>query len=161
MNKISCLDIRVAVLAYPLVTKEETTFVREVRRVVPFSGDDRIVSVFQNAPKAYIEPSRSKIPPLLRKGQFVLIRLLEVCKTLLEQREESRQVLADVAPPRKLLAPQLPHPPFHSNKPPRFFWHPAYVPPQEGYADGMFNVREQRKPTDARLPFQHHLPFCS
>lgn len=125
MNKISPLDIRVAVLAYPLVAKEEGELISIVPRpIAPYRGDERIISLFQNSPKAFIEPSRSKVPPLLRKGQFVLIRVMEILKTLLQEKEQSN-LLSDIAPPRILLVPGLPYPPFLSSKPPRFFWHPA------------------------------------
>jgi hypothetical protein len=122
MNKISPLDIRIAVLAYPLVVKEEKESISLSRPIAPYSGDERIISLFQNSPKAVIEPSPSKVPPLLRKGQFALIRLMEILKTWLQEKEQSN-VLSDIAPPRTLLVPGLPHPPFQSHKPPRFFEH--------------------------------------
>ena len=85
MNKISPLDIRVAVVAYPLVAKEEEDrFAITSKSFVRYSGDERIISLFQNSAKPPIEASRSKIPPIFRKGQFALIRLVEILKTWLE-----------------------------------------------------------------------------
>ena len=87
MNRISSLDIRIAVLAYPLVAKEEGELISFILKpIASYSGDERIISLFQNSPKTFIEPSRSKIPPLLRKGQFVLIRIMEILKTLLQEK---------------------------------------------------------------------------
>lgn len=134
MNKISPLDIRIAVLAYPLVAKGEEAFIPKVSKpIVPFRGDDRIVSLFQNSPKAPIEPSRSKLPPIFRKAQFALIRMFEILKILLQEKK-SMEILSDIAPPRRLLVPQLPHPRFQTPKLPRFFWHPAYVSPKDEYS---------------------------
>ncbi|MBS0603890.1 MAG: hypothetical protein JSS60_02505 [Verrucomicrobia bacterium] len=144
MNKISPLDIRVAVVAYPLVNKDELESPAFAKRpIVPFSGDERIVSLFQNSPKPRIEQSKSKMPPLIRKGQYVLIRILEILKTLLEPNETS-SVLNDIAPPRKLLVPQLPYPRFQAAKPPRFFWHPSHSSPKDEYAPSclMSEVKE-------------------
>ncbi len=134
MNKISPLDIRIAVLAYPLVSRDEMGSPAFAHRpIAAYSGDERIVSLFQNSPKPRIEQSKSKVPPLLRKGQYAIRRVLEILKTFLEIKEPS-SVLSDIAPPRRLLVPQLPHPPFRTAKPPRFFWHPAYSAPKDEYA---------------------------
>ena len=133
MNKISSLDIRIAVLAYPLVAKEERDPIAiSLKPMAPFSGDERIISLFQNSSKIFIEPSRSRVPALLRKGQFALIRIVEILKTLLQEKEKIN-ILADVVPQRQLQVPQLPHPPFQTPKPPRFFWHPAYTPHRDEY----------------------------
>lgn len=133
MNKISSLDIRVAVFAYPFVAKGEDALVLSVRKpIVAYSGDERIVSVFQNSPKAFIEPSRSKLPPLLRKGQFALLKIIEALRTLLQVRKQSN-ILSDIVPNRRLQVSQLPYPPFRAAKPPRFFWHPAYTWPRDVY----------------------------
>ncbi len=134
MNKISPLDIRVAILAHPLVLKEDSAAARFfLKPIAPYKGDERIVSLFQNSPKPSIELNLSKIPPLLRKGQLLLFRVFEILRTLLEKKEKST-VLHHIAPPRRLSVPQLPHPPFRTGKPPRFFWHPAYPLPSDEYA---------------------------
>jgi hypothetical protein len=136
MNKISPLDIRVAVLAHPLVVKDDRTSTAVFQKpIVPYSGDERIVSVFQNSPKPRIEPSRSQIlAPILRKGQFALVRVFEILKTLLSENKKSTTLLNEIAPPRTLAVPQLPYPSFQATKPPRFFWHPAYSAPADEYA---------------------------
>jgi hypothetical protein len=134
MNKISSLDIRVAVLAHPHVVKEgQEVFSSFQKPVVPYSGDERIVSLFQSRPKPHIEPTPSKTPLFLRKGQLAVIRFFGILKTLLEQHEKGN-LLLDIFPPRQLLVPSLPHPPFQAVKPPRFFWHPAYISPLDEYA---------------------------
>ncbi len=134
MNKISPLDIRVAVLAHPFVIKEDAVYVPNFFKPVSlYQGDERIVSVFQNSPKPTVELNPLGIPPLLRKAQLMIFRVFEILKTILDHKEKST-VLEDVAPPRRLLIPQLPHPPFRVARPPRFFWHPAYAPPTDGYA---------------------------
>lgn len=143
MNKISPLDIRIAVVAYPLVSKDEigtTSFVQ--KPISPFSGDERIISLFQNSPKTRIEPSKSRIPSILRKGQFAIIRLFEVLQSFLEIKAPST-ILSEIVPPRKLLVPQLPHPRFQTPKPPRFFWHPAYTPPNDEYAPSCLMSEEK------------------
>jgi hypothetical protein len=134
MNRISSLDIRVAVLAHPFVIKEDRAWTpRFQKSVVSDRGDERIVSLFQNSPKPRAQPSGSILPPVLRKGQFALIRMFEILKTLFRQKEKS-DVLAEIFPWPKLRVPQLPYPPFQATKPPRFFWHPAYVSPVDEYA---------------------------
>jgi hypothetical protein len=189
MNKVSPLDIRVAVLAYPLVTKEDADLsARFPKPVVANTGDERMISLFQNSPKPRIETARTRIPPILRgclqkffglgyvkasglndckascieliqralqsfnresfhvspncenfckhplrKGQFAMIRLIAILKALLERKENST-VLEEILSPRQLLVPKLPHPPFQTVKPPRFFWHPAYTYPKDEYA---------------------------
>lgn len=134
MNRISPLDIRVAVLAYPLVAKgEEGPISRISRPIAPHHGDERIISLFHSSPKVFVEPSPSKIPPLLRKGQFILIKVIGILKALLQEKLKSN-VLSDITPPRRLLVPQLPHPPFQTPRPPRFFWHPAYTFSNDEYA---------------------------
>jgi len=92
-----------------------------------------MISLFQNSPKPIVELHQLKIPLLLRKAQLVIFRAFEVLKTLLDQKPKST-VLEEITPPRRLFVPQLPHPPFRSAKPARFFWHPAYVPPSDGYS---------------------------
>ncbi len=148
MNKISSLDVRVAILAYPLVSKDEEGFISKVSNAFVLNqGDDRIVSLFQNSPKAHIEPARSKIPPLLRKGHFVLIKIYEILKSLLQEKASST-LLNDIVPPRQILVPQLPHPPFQSTKPPRFFWHPAYSYLKDEYAPGcLISESKEELPT--------------
>jgi hypothetical protein len=134
MNKISPLDIRVAVLAHPFVIKEDAVYAPYISKSVSlYQGDERIVSVYQNSPKPIVELNPLGIPPLLRKAQLVIFRVFEILRTLLDQKEKST-VLEDVALPRRLLVPQLPYPPFRTARPSRFFWHPAYVPPSDGYA---------------------------
>ncbi len=144
MNKISPLDIRVAVFAYPLVAKDNTGLsvnfpkptvptVIDTARQQKFTPNERIISLFQNSPKPRIETARSRIPPILRKGQFAIIRIVEVLKSLFERKETSA-VLEDIFPPRQLWVPQLPHPPFQTLKPPRFFWHPLHTCPKDEYA---------------------------
>ncbi len=152
MNKISPLDIRVAVLAHPLVAKEDSasaTFF--LKPIAPYTGDERIVSLFQNSPKPSIELNLSKIPPLLRKGQLVLLRVFEILRTLLEKKEKST-VLDHIAPPRMLFVPQLPHPPFLTAKPPRFFWHPAYILPSDEYAPSGL-MAEAKEAAPVATPF--------
>jgi hypothetical protein len=145
MNKISPLDIRIAVLAYPLVAKEDQTFSSPFQKpAIPYAGDERIISLFQNSPKAQIDPTRSRIPPILRKGQFVILRLFEILKTLLTQKEKST-ILEEINPPRQLFVPKLPHPPFKATKPPRFFWHPAYQTPKDEYAPGCLISESKEK----------------
>jgi hypothetical protein len=97
------------------------------------SGTERIISLFQNSPKAPIEPTPSRLHPVVRKGQFLLLRLSEIFKALFQLKDKST-LLNDISPPRRLLVPQLPDPRFHSHQPPRFFWHPAYEPPKDEYA---------------------------
>ena len=133
INKLSSLDIRIAVLAYPLVAKEGTDILPFGRKMtIPLEPQERVVSLFQNSPKAAIEPTPSKLPPLVRKGQFLLLRMQTMLKIIFLSKEKST-VLSNLLPPRKLLVPQLPHPPFQSHRPPRFFWHPAYEPPEDAY----------------------------
>jgi hypothetical protein len=133
MNKISPLDIRVAILAYPLVAKDDAKFsARFPKPVVTYTGDERMIFLFQNSPKPHSEATRSRIPLILRKGQFAIIRVVEILKSLLERKEDSA-VFEDILPPRQLWVPQLPYPPFQTAKPPRFFWHPAYICPKDEY----------------------------
>ncbi len=161
MNKMSPLDIRIAVLAYPLVSRDEmgsSAFAH--RPIAAYSGDERIVSLFQNSPKPRIEQSKSKVPPLFRKGQYALIRVLEILKTILEIKEPSK-VLSDIAPPRRLLVPELPHPPFRAVKPPRFFWHPAYTAPKDEYAPSCLMSEAKEDLPYYRLQLPCPLRLCA
>ncbi len=146
MNKISPLDIRVAVLVYPLVSKEDTLSATPLGKpVAPYSGDERMISLFQNSPKARFELDRSNVPLILRKGQLVIFRVFEILKVLFREKERST-ILDEVYPPRQLWVPKLPHPPFQTSKPPRFFWHPAYISPKDEYAPSclMSEAKEDR-----------------
>jgi hypothetical protein len=134
MNKISPLDIRVAVLAHPLVSREESeSAVNLTKPVYAYMGDERIVSLFQNSPKPRTQLDGSNVPLILRKVRLAVLRAIAVIGDWLKPKEQSK-VLEEVSPPRRLYVPRLPHPPFQTTKPARFFWHPAYIAPKDEYA---------------------------
>lgn len=146
MNKVSSLDIRVAVLACSFVPKElETDAPKEFTPVLPRHTDERIVSLFLNCPKATVELPTSKIPLAFRRGRFFLVKIIEILKTLLQEKQSSN-VLAEIFSDRGLSIPQLPHPPFISCKPPRFFWHPAYQPCDEYSPDCLISETKEATP---------------
>lgn len=111
MNKISPLDIRVAVLVYPLVSKEDTLSATPLGKpVAPYSGDERMISLFQNSPKARFELDRSNVPLILRKGQLVIFRVFEILKVLF--RERALHNLGRGLSPKAAMGPQTPPSPF-------------------------------------------------
>lgn len=144
MHRISPLAIRIAVLTHPFVNKDEKKcssspfFPHPIAAEQLSSGFDRgIVLLFQNTPKTRIERSKSHLPALLRtvfrKVQSIRFHLSEIVKALLQTKADS-DVLFEVAPPRMLLTPSLPHPPFCTKAPLRFFWTSASHINQDEYA---------------------------
>lgn len=98
--------------------------------VIPFHYNEKIVSLFQNSPKVYTGPV---LPRVLRKGQIALLKVFEAIKAVLEI-QKIFNILDEVSPPRVLYVPQLPHPPFRSVKPPRYFWREGLEVSKDDYA---------------------------
>ncbi len=153
MIKISPLDIRVAVFACLHVPKEE--WKASTRLDIPLSPscyDERIVSLYRKSPKTRLEPS--KTPSLIRKSLWAMIRLFELMKAILKTKEHTN-ILSDIAPPRRLLVPGLPHPKFKTPRPYRFFWHPSYEMTRDEYTPGclMSEAKEDLPVPVANSPF--------
>ncbi|MBS0651528.1 MAG: hypothetical protein JSR93_10240 [Verrucomicrobia bacterium] len=137
MNKISPIDIRVAVLTFPLVNKGGSSSAGMgslsstiVDTLSPSLS--KVVDIFHSKPKSSFEQPASKLPPLLRKGEFLLIKMVESIKLLYEKWMEEEQI--DLYPPRTLRVPTLPYPPFQSPRPARYFWHPKADAPKDVYS---------------------------
>ncbi|MBS0652081.1 MAG: hypothetical protein JSR39_00995 [Verrucomicrobia bacterium] len=136
MNKISPIDIRVAVLTYPLMNKGETPLSRigslSSTMIDTLSPSlNRVVDIFHSKPKSSFEQPASKLPPLLRKGEFLLINLVESIKDLYNKWMQEEEI--DLYPQRTLRVPTLPYPPFQAPRPARYFWHPKATAPKDIY----------------------------
>lgn len=134
MKTVPPLNIRIAIIAHTFVSKEELRIPLFTKKpIIPFRGDERIVSLYSKSLKPQIKQPNSKLAYLIRKSEYGLVHILKLLKSLIET-DKPLQPTQEIAPLKHLLVPQLPHPPFCTSKPSRFFWHPAYSPSKDEYA---------------------------
>lgn len=138
MNKISPIDIRVAVLTHPLMNSGKRSAIQDQRGLSsiaplgPSPSLNRVGEIFHTKPKSTFEIPASKRPPLLRKGEFFLINMIESIKFLYT--EWAHEEEWEPYPTHQLQAPSLPYPSFTAHLPARYFWHPAASAPKDEYA---------------------------
>jgi hypothetical protein len=134
MQATSPLDIRIAVLVHPLVIKEDQLYPAQLgARGICYTRSQTW------------NLNRIKVPGFNN------------CK-LFNIRNMESTVFTDIAPPRQLLVPQLPHPSFQTVKPPRFFWHSADISPNDPYVPSCLMLEAQE---EMPVPVYNSASICA